>query len=72
MKRDNIQVNDRQLACAKIDSQEGQVTLAIVVSINPINPPSTAMMSLNLQPSHRITCKQWRALRTLRGSTARR
>ena len=25
MKRDGIQVNDRQLACAKIHSQEGQV-----------------------------------------------
>ena len=24
MKRDNIQVNDRQLACAEIKSQEGQ------------------------------------------------
>ena len=41
-------------------------------SINPNDPPSTAMTSLNLQPSLRITCKQWRALRTLRGSTARR
>ena len=24
MKRDNVEVNDRQLACARINSQEGQ------------------------------------------------
>ena len=33
MKRDNIQVNDRQLACARINSEEGQNYLKVIINM---------------------------------------
>ncbi len=45
MSRDNIAVNDRQLACAHIDSQEGQVCLC------PVKPPK-AHLEKDIYPDH--------------------
>ena len=43
MKRDNIQVNDRQLACARINSEEGQNYLKVIINFILSIPISIAL-----------------------------
>jgi hypothetical protein len=59
MRRDNIQVNDRQLACARINSQEGQDYLARMRC--DACPPSCGLCSLTCTRvttgGHGMRCK---------------
>ena len=53
MKRDNIEVNDRQLACARIQSKEGQDYLNGMAAAGRMSSssPQSFLSPLNVQPT---------------------
>jgi len=57
MKRDKIDVNDRQLACARINSEEGQDYLkSMAAAANYAWVNRSSMTFLCRQVNHHITC----------------
>lgn len=59
MKRDNIEVNDRQLACARIDSLEGQNYLAAMAAAANyawVNRSSMTFLSRQVVEKRTSTC----------------